>query len=96
MLDAELEPREPHDVVRIAAAGELQGAARQPVQHAPELAVRAGGGADAADVVHTCGESPVVSLEGLRQSAGHCVLFEHQHALAAARQCSGSRQSADA
>jgi hypothetical protein len=51
----------------------------------PNWPLGPGAGGDATDVVNTRGERPVVSLEGLRQSTGHCVLFEHQHALAAAR-----------
>ena len=96
MLDGELETGQPHHVVRVAATAELQGTVGQPLQHAPELTVGAGVGADAADVVHTGGERPALPLEGLRQPAGHAVLFEHQHALAATRQGGGRRQAADA
>lgn len=85
MLDGELETGQPLDVARVAATRELQAAVGQPSQHAPELAVRPGVGADAADVVHTGDETPVLPSEGLRQSAGHTVLFEREHALAAAR-----------
>ena len=67
----------------------------QPAQHAAELSARAGVGADAADVVHAGGERPVAALEGLRQSAGHVVLFEYEHALTTASQGRSSRQSTD-
>jgi hypothetical protein len=50
MLDGELEAGQPHDVVRVATVGELQGTLCQPLQHAPELAVRTGIGPDAAHV----------------------------------------------
>ena len=99
MLDAKLEARPPHDVVRVAARRELQGTAGQPMQCAAELTIGVGdeadADADATDAVNSGGERPVVSLEGLRQFAGRAVLFEHQRARDATCQRRGSRQSAD-
>ena len=70
-----------------------------PVNHcssATELTIGPRIGADAADIVHTGGERPVLPGEGLGQSTGHAVLFEHEHPLAAARQRSGRGEPADA
>jgi hypothetical protein len=96
MLDAKPQARRLHDVVWVRARDEAQRVAGEPAEQATEMTVRSRLRADAADVVHAGREAPVAPAEGLRQPAGPSVLLEHEHALAASRQCCRCGQSADA
>jgi hypothetical protein len=94
--DPELETGQMDDVVRIGASREAQCAISQPTQKPSELTLLPGMRADAADVVHTWREAPVLPSKSLRQPAGDAVLFQHQHATLAFCQRSRRRQATDA
>ncbi len=80
------------DVVDLAHGRELDGAAREPVEHAPDRLA----GAHPAEVVDTYIPREALALEGVREPAGHIVLLEHQHPFGVACQGRGAGQAADA
>ncbi len=92
--DAELEPRQPHDVVRIRAGTEAQRVVREPREQPAEPAARAGLRRHATDVVHARRKAPLAAAERLRQPAWHGVLLQHQHPAALASERGGRRQPA--
>ena len=72
VLDAELQARQAHDVVGVAARREGQLVIAQPGQQAAELAVGSWKRPDTPDVVHASGKGPALALEGLRPPGVRC------------------------